>query len=291
MVGLIIGKLFLIKECPLEEEVVWRISSVLMRAFFGGLFFLFTTTLLLAQTVVEEPGLEPFFTQRGVDGCFVVLDSKKDTLHLYNPERAKVRFRPASTFKIPNALIGLDVGAVRDLDEVLPYGGTKEWMKTWEKDMNLRDAMKISNVAVFHQLAKRIGLERMQHKLTAFQYGNAQAGKDIETRFWLDGPLEISALEQVDFLHRLVSGKVPVKAQALESVKTLIMYEKRPGAAIYGKTGWLGSKGTQVGWWVGWVEKEGQSYPFALNARIKSLEDAKHRIPIALDCLTKLGLW
>ncbi|MBB5040425.1 class D beta-lactamase [Prosthecobacter dejongeii] len=262
-----------------------------MRAIFGGLFFLFTTTLLLAQKVVEEQGLKTFFTQRGLDGCFVVLDPQKDVLHVYNPERAKVRFRPASTFKIPNALIGLDVGAVQDLDEILPYGGTKEWMKTWEKDMNLRDAMKISNVAVFHQLAKRIGLERMQDRLTAFQYGNALASKDIEIRFWLDGPLEISALEQVDFLHRLVSGKVPVKAETLESVKTLIQYDKKSGVAIYGKTGWLGSKGTQVGWWVGWVEKEGQSYPFALNARIKSLEDAKHRIPIALDCLQKLGYW
>ncbi len=262
-----------------------------MRAFFGCLCLLFITSSLQAQKVAEEPGLEVFFTQRGIEGCFVVLDPVQDTLHICNPERAKKRFRPASTFKIPNALIGLDVGAVRDLDEVLPYGGTKEWIKAWEQDMNLRDAMKVSNVAVFHQLAKRIGLERMQARLTAFQYGNAQAGKDIETRFWLDGPLEISALEQVDFLRRLVTGKVPMKPETVESVKTLLVYEKKPQAVIYGKTGWLGPNGTQIGWWVGWVERDGQSYPFALNATIKVQDDAKHRIPIALDCLTKLGLW
>lgn len=243
-----------------------------------------------AQTVVEEPQLAKAFDERGVTGCFVVLDPEANALHIYNLDRARTRFRPASTFKIPNALIGLDVGAVRNVEEVIPYGGTKEWMKVWEQDMNLRDAMKVSNVAVFHQLAKRTGLQRMQEHLTAFRYGNAQAGDDIEKRFWLTGPLEISAVEQVDFLHRLTTGKVPVRAETFNAVRSLILYEASAEYAIYGKTGWLGPEDPQVGWWVGWVEKGDARYPFALNAVIKTSEDAKFRIPMALDCLKALEI-
>lgn len=261
-----------------------------MRFPFFLLFFALCVGQTSAQTVVEEPQLEKVFTERGVMGCFAVLDPTANVLHIYNPERAKARFRPASTFKIPNALIGLDVRAVRDVEEVIPYGGTKEWMKVWEQDMNFRDAMKVSNVAVFHQLAKRTGLARMQEHLTAFHYGNAQAGDDIGKRFWLTGPLEISAVEQVDFLHRLTTGKVPVKAQTFKAVQSLILYETKPEYAIYGKTGWLGPEDPQVGWWVGWMEKGDTRYPFALNAVIKTSEDAKFRIPMTLDCLKALGI-
>lgn len=264
--------------------------SAAMRCFIGLLLCLILTGSLSAQTWKEEPKLAKAFQDRGVKGCFVMLDPASNTLHVYNPERAKQQFRPASTFKIPNALIALEVGSVRDLDEVIPYGGTKEWIKEWEQDMNLRDAMKVSNVAVFHQVAKRTGLQRMQERLTAFQYGNQQAGKDIEKRFWLTGPLEISAVEQVEFLHRLTTGKLPVKPATYESVRSITLYEKGPAYAIYGKTGWLGPEDPQIGWWVGWVEKGGVAYPFALNAVIKTKEDAKHRIPMALDCLKTLGV-
>ncbi|TDU80733.1 beta-lactamase class D [Prosthecobacter fusiformis] len=246
---------------------------------------------LLAQKQVEEPGLEVCFKKRGLEGCFVVLDPRTETLHVYNPKRAEERFLPASTFKIPMALIGLDTGAVRDVDEVIPYGGTKEWMKEWERDMNLKEAMKLSNVAIFHQVAKRIGLERLKTHLTAFKYGNEQTGEDIGRRFWLEGPMEISALGQVDFLRRLTAGELPLKKETLEAVKVLTFYETKADAVIYGKTGWSGTKGDQIGWWVGWVDKGGRSYPFALNARIPSMEDAKKRIPTALECLEVLGIW
>ena len=76
--------------------------------------------------------------------------------------RAKKRFTPASTFKIANSLIGLDVSAVKSVDEVLPYGGKPQRIKEWERDMGLREAIKMSNVAIYQELARRIGIERMR---------------------------------------------------------------------------------------------------------------------------------
>ena len=64
--------------------------------------------------------------------------------------------------KVANSLIGLSTGAVRSADEVLPYGGKPQRFKAWEHDMSLRDAIKASNVPVYQELARRIGLERMR---------------------------------------------------------------------------------------------------------------------------------
>ncbi len=60
----------------------------------------------------------------------------------HDHERAPKRFVPASTFKVPNTLIDLSVGAVSGVDEVLPDGGEPQPFPAWEQDMSLRDAMR-----------------------------------------------------------------------------------------------------------------------------------------------------
>jgi beta-lactamase class D len=254
------------------------------------LFLIFVTTAIAAE-IREEVGWERFFKSRNLAGTMVVLDEAQGVTHVWNVKRAETPFSPASTFKIPNALIALDVKVVNDLDEVIPYGGTKEFRKEWERDMNLREAMKLSNVAVFHQVARRIGLERMREKLREFDYGNEETGEDIGQRFWLSGPLRISAMEQVTFFTKLAKGRLPVSEDSVARVKDIIRYGDKNGAVIYAKTGWVGSKELQTGWWVGWVEKEGKVFPFAMNAVIPTMEEAAHRIPIALECLEAMGIY
>src|SRR6185436_16830723 len=57
------------------------------------------------------------------DGCFVLLDLKMGTALRYKPERCAKRFSPCSTFKIPNSLIGLETGVIKDLDHVFRWDG------------------------------------------------------------------------------------------------------------------------------------------------------------------------
>lgn len=45
----------------------------------------------------------------GITGCFVLYDFNKNEYIRYNEERCKLRFLPASTFKIPNSLIALAI--------------------------------------------------------------------------------------------------------------------------------------------------------------------------------------
>lgn len=239
---------------------------------------------------ILEPRLAQHFASRGIDGCFVVQDVKADKLHVWNAERARQRFRPASTFKIANAIIGLESRVVESIDEVIPYGGTKEFNKAWEQDMNLRDAMKVSNVAVFHQLAKREGLPTIKKYLDEFGYGNGQVGDDIERRFWLEGPLGISTFEQVEFLRKLATAQLSIREQTRDWICESILFKATDDYRIYAKTGWVGPKDPQIGWWVGWVRKGESVYPFSLNVNIKNSSDAAQRAPIGLDCLTSLGV-
>jgi beta-lactamase class D len=81
--------------------------------------------------------------QAGVEGTFVLLEERSGELRGHNRSRAEQRFTPASTFKIANALIGLSLGALRNVDEVIPYSGdANPFMREWLEPMGLRGAMK-----------------------------------------------------------------------------------------------------------------------------------------------------
>src|SRR4051812_7725084 len=104
---------------------------------------------LSAHTYQKVPELVKCFEDEGVVGTFVLFDPVTDTMFVSDQARATKRFVPASTFKIANSLIGLDTGAVKNVDEILPYGGKPQRIKEWEHDMGLRDAIKISNVPIY----------------------------------------------------------------------------------------------------------------------------------------------
>ena len=154
--------------------------------------------------------------------------------------------------------------------------------------MSLREAIKVSNVAVYQELARRIGLERMRAGVTKLNYGNMEIGNVVD-RFWLEGPLAISAIEQTEFLGRLLAGNLPVSAEAVRAVKEITLVEKTETYELHGKTGWVFDPKQQIGWWVGWVERGGKVYPFALNIDMARDEDAAKRIPIGKECLKALG--
>jgi hypothetical protein len=79
----------------------------------------------------EAPVVAALFQRAGVTGTFVLLEEGTGVLHGFNPGRAAQRFTPASTFKIPNTLIGLSLGAVKSVDERIPYNNTQRPRKTY----------------------------------------------------------------------------------------------------------------------------------------------------------------
>lgn len=238
----------------------------------------------------EEPGVAALFRDAGVNGTFVLLDERSDTLRGTNRARAEERFSPASTFKIANALIGLSRGAVRSVDELIPYtGDANPFMREWLQPMGLRGAMTVSNVPLYQELARRIGLERMRNAIQRLHYGNEQVGTDVTT-FWLRGPLAISAVEQTRFLSRLAHRTLPFPAQAQRQVAEITRVDRGPGWSLHAKTGWQNAPGPGVGWWVGWVRKGDQITPFALNIAMAGAVDAPKRDRLGRQSLQALGI-
>lgn len=255
-----------------------------MKSFLVIFTFLFAIPVFAAEFQANHE-IGELFDKVKVEGTLVVFNLQTSSYVAHNPDRAEKRYFPASTFKIPNSLIGLSVGAVRDVDEVLPYGGEPQPFKVWEKDMGLRDAIKISNIPIYQELARRIGTEKMRQNVRKLNYGNSQIGSVVDL-FWLEGPLEISAVEQTGFLAKLARGKLSFPQIAQVSVREIVKLEEGRGWTLYGKTGW--SKG--IGWWVGWVEKNGNIYSFALNIDMPDLKDASKRVELGKGGLEILGI-
>ena len=262
------------------------VQNLMIKYFYIALAGVLLSHSAMGSTFKGIAELGPLFEAANVTGTFVMFDREADTFFVWNEARAKQRFTPASTFKIANSLIGLEVGAVKNVEEILPYGGKPQPFKIWEKDMGLREAIKVSNVAIYQELARRIGLERMRAGVTKLGYGSMQIG-DVVDRFWLDGPLAISAVEQTEFLSRLAEGKVPMRSEVVDAVKEITLIEKNAAYELHGKTGWLFKE--KLGWWVGWIVRDGKVYPFALNIDLQQDSDTEKRIPLGRDCLKLLG--
>jgi beta-lactamase class D len=124
--------------------------------------------------------------------------------------------------------------------------------------------MRISAVPLFRRLATQIGPERMQAHLDAFAYGNKDmsGGQDL---FWLDGGgLRISAAEQVEFLTKLLAGTLPVKPEAMATVRAALPTETASDATLHWKTGTARQEPEPwTAWLVGWVERSDGNHVFA----------------------------
>jgi beta-lactamase class D len=232
--------------------------------------------------------LEAVFAENGVAGTFALYDM--DHLTLINAERAQTRLVPASTFKIANTIIALETGVVKDENEIIPYGGRPQPFKTWEKDMSMREAIALSAVPIYQELARRIGLERYGEWLARLDFGNRQTGTIVDT-FWLDGPLEISAVEEARFAARLTQQKLDASSRSQSIARDIIRLESRDGKVLYGKTGWRFSSTPNLGWWTGWVEQNGKISAFSLNIDMPAATDAPKRVAIGKAMLAKLGVF
>lgn len=205
----------------------------------------------------------------GYDGTFVLYDLKKRTYTVYNKEKSEKRVSPNSTFKSPHALVGLQTGVLQDADTVLRWDGTEYPFPEWNRDQTLTEAIQNSTIWYFQEVAQRVGPVREKRYLQVFRYGNRDLSGGL-TNFWLQSSLKISPKEQVDFLRRFYTYHLPVSKRNIDIVKEILVLEEKNGALLSGKTG-TGWKDAELngipinGYFVGYVEKDGNAYFFATN--------------------------
>lgn len=224
----------------------------------------------------------------------MLYDSDARQTLLHDSVRARKRFLPASTFKVLNSLIALETGVVADTNEAFRWNGVERSVSQWNRDHTLATAFENSVVWAYQDVARRIGPERMQDYVTRARYGNADIGGGIDT-FWLTGDLRISALEQVGFLRRLHEHRLPFSERSVTLVEGIMLEERGDGYALYAKSGWadrdsLDPDLVDIGWYVGFVEKDDRTVYFALNLDLERPEQAPARQRVARRILADLGL-
>lgn len=211
--------------------------------------------------------------------CTVVADAATGTT-LVEQGNCNERYTPASTFKVPLALMGYDSGFLEDATAPkLPFReGYADWGgENWTQATDPTRWMKYSVVWFSQVMAQSLGEQKLHRYAVKFDYGNADfagdPGKDngLE-RAWISSSLKISPREQVAFLRRLVNRDLPVSEHAYDM--TMQIVEKtalQDGWVAQGKTGMAYPRKPDGrfdyehpwGWYVGWATKGERTIVFA----------------------------
>ncbi|MCB0742589.1 MAG: class D beta-lactamase [Ignavibacteriae bacterium] len=261
------------------------------------IYYFLAFSILFSQTSINEISEKyksqndwgKYFDESGVEGTFILYNLNEDSLKVYNQERAEKQFLPASTFKILNSLISLEVKAVKDENEIIKWDGVKRFYDAWNQDQNMKSAIKISCVWFYQELARRVGREKMQYYLDTCNYGNSKMGDKIDT-FWLEGDIRISAKEQIKFLTNFLNKTLPFSDRNFEIVKNIMLIDSTDKYKYYAKTGWTARVEREIGWYVGFVERLGETWIFAINIDMNGIDDAKYRIEITESILKQEGI-
>jgi len=244
------------------------------------------------------PDLDAALASAGVDAqtaTFIARRLEDGAEWVVNADRSAIRFPPASTSKIPHTLIALETGFA-DPDTPFEWDGQTRAFDVWNQDQTMTSAFRVSAVWVYQRMTATLGGETMAAWLDRFDYGNETIGGEADlTQYWLDGPLEISAREQVDFLERLALDRLPVSAQTMVQARGIMQVatgeDDRGPWTLYAKTGWrFRDAALDTGWYVGWVERPGETWAFALNMDMPERADVARRRPAAIAALIALDV-
>lgn len=185
---------------------------------------------------------------------------------------AEQRFIPCSTFKIVSTLMGLDAGIVSGPDSKLGYDGTKYEYDSWNAELPLKDAFRLSCVWYYKKLIGRLEKSYVQNVLDRLHYGNRNISvwnSNGHNVFWIESSLLISPVEQIRMLEHIFSGQSGFRADHVALLKQCMRRGSAGPFAFYGKTGTGRNHNTNrlESWFVGFAEHpDGQILYFAAHA-------------------------
>lgn len=226
-----------------------------------------------APISVQLPQLNLELNEASVKGTLLIYNANKDTYYSNNFKWANTGFLPASTFKIPNSMVALETGVISNDSTIIPWNGEKHRFKVWEQDLTLRNAFHYSCVPCYQDIARRVGLKRMQNQLNKLNFGEMVVSDSTLDQFWLEGESRITAYEQIDFLKRFQNSELPISKHTETVMKKMMIITENDSIVLRGKTGWSNQNNINNGWFVGYVERQNNIYYFATNIQpINGLE-------------------
>jgi beta-lactamase class D len=228
------------------------------------LLIIFSLSSLLAN---GENNLNTYFEECGVDGSITIYHSESNSWIYSDSTDAERETLPASTFKIPNSLIALERSIIADEHEIMEWDGTENTffgnrIDAWNQDTDMITAFRTSAIWFYERLAYKIGKEYYKQFLDDISYGNSDFSEPGDD-FWNFGSFGISPVNQIHFLKNFYREKLPVSNESVDIVKGLMVIETTEAYTLSGKTGWTKTGEIDIGWLVGYVEKDTETWFFA----------------------------
>lgn len=224
-------------------------------------------------------------------GSFVLYDSKNDNWKIHDMERAALRVSPDSTYKIYNALFGLEENIITPENSFMNWNGIQYPFKAWNSDQTLTSAMSASVNWYFQSIDEQLGKKSIQNYLHKIGYGNEDIGNDCSS-CWMESSLKISPIEQVELLSRLQNHSLELDTENVKAVKDAIHISSSSFGDFYGKTGTGRVNGQDInGWFIGFVENSDSTYFFATNIQHEKQTTGGKAAEITVSILSDLNIW
>lgn len=224
------------------------------------------------------------------EGSFVLYDLNNNSWSIYDMENATKRVSPDSTYKIYDALFGLEENIITPDNSFMAWDKEIYPFEEWNMDQNLNSAMKSSVNWYFERINEMLGITCTYNYIKEIGYGNENIGNDYSS-YWLESSLKISPVEQVELLTRLYNNKFGFSDKNINAIKDSILISSSHSGKFYGKTGTGRVDGKDVnGWFVGFVETADNTYFFATNLQSKSNANGIIASEITLKILSNLGI-
>lgn len=264
--------------------------STFLLLILSSLVFISISSCTVNKAKIDN-NLKKYFDAKNVEGCFTMLNNTDGKVTVYNMELDTMRMTPASTFKMANALIGLQTGIVTDENMQIKWDGISRANKDWNKTLSLKEAFKVSSVPYFQELARRIGKDTMQQWIDSLSYGNQNMQGPIDS-FWLNNQLKISPDEQLGFLKKLYFDQLPFRKTVQQTVRDMMLQEDNTLYKLSYKTGWgVDENKNNIGWVAGWIEENRHVYFFVtlVKSPDPTIDMKSVRLSITTDILKELG--
>jgi len=225
--------------------------------------------------------------------CFIAMNANTGEIVAKNGAICETHISPCSTFKIPLSLMGYESNILQD-----------ETHPTWsftdkEKQVPHYPKSWMSNSVVWYSqiLTTKLGMKRFSDFVDQFEYGNQDISGDKGkgnglTQAWLSSSLKISPYEQLIFLKKVVTRKLPLSQHAYDMTQNILFLEElENGWKYYGKTGTGAELDKQFAWFVGWIQKADQSYVFAYSIiDTQAVPSREERVKIVKEFLKGSGI-
>ncbi|MBE5947184.1 MAG: BlaR1 family beta-lactam sensor/signal transducer [Lachnospiraceae bacterium] len=225
------------------------------------------------------------------EGSFVLYDLENDAWSIHDMEHATLRVAPNSTYKIYDALFGLEEDIITWENSFIAWNGETYPFEAWNADQTLQSAMNSSVNWYFESIDEQLGAVNISNYIEEIGYGNENISGDFST-YWMESSLKISPIEQIELLTQLQNNSFGFAPENINAVKDAICLSSSDVGTFYGKTGTGRVDGQDVnGWFIGYIETADNTYFFATNIVADSNATGSNATEITMSILSDMNIW